>query len=333
MSRNFPLGIHPHVWKEYDLELKDYETHKSTIRVSTPQGEFALRKNKVTKEQMIRMNEVVQFLREQSFHAPKIIPNKYGDLFVPTENEMVYFTKWVIGNPLTLNHQPHMLAMVKGMAKMHQLGFSFTPALSDYYYLSENYIRNTWLERLEWLDKYHKKLKRKSSLTTFEHILLTYLPFIRDWAAEAIEHFNQWLIEYNSFEQLRKTISHGRIHHRNVLLTEYQRLVFIDFQYVSMDSPVRDLAGFVRKYILNKEHRNWASQWIKAYEKIVPLKKEEKKLLAIYLLFPERLISLIQNYEKKRRDWPEELYLNKLQIRFAQQKEMLWFIDQSQWLD
>ncbi len=333
MSRDFPLGIHAHVWKEYDIDTKDYEVFKSVIRIRTSQGDFALRKAQVSREQMIRMSEVVQYLRNHSFHVPKIIPNKYGDLFVPTESGMVYLTKWVMGGPLLLNHQAHLLSMAKGMANMHQLGFSFTPTHSNYHYLSEETIRDTWNQRIGWLQKYSKKLKRKGNLTTFEHVLLSYLPFIQEWASDAVVQLQQWLIEYHSFQQLRKTISHGRIHHRNVLLTDYQKLLFLDFHYLSLDSPVRDLAGFIRKYILNKEHRTWASQWIKAYESIVPLNKQEKKLLAIYLMFPERLITLIQNYEKKSKDWTSEIYLAKLQTRWGQQKEMLWFVDQNRWLD
>lgn len=325
--------IHPHIVKEYDLQLKKTKNIRSVIKVESQLGKFAIKKTNMSYTQIRRMNEVLQFLAERQFPVSPIVSNKFGDIYVPADDGIIYVTKWVEANPLTLNHHPHLLSVITMMASLHKLGFSFTPKTLDYHYVDELYIRHSWEERINWIKKYHKKLKRKTSLTTFEHIFLTHIPFLKEWAEEALEHLNQWMIQYDSIGKMRKTICHGRIHHRNTIITPNEKMFLLDFEHVSLDTPVRDIAYFIRHYILNKEHRNWAKQWISAYQKIVPLSLPETKLLAIYLLFPERMLTLAKRYDQREKDWSEDVYLKKLQIRWEQMKEMIWFIDQHQWLN
>ncbi|WP_339059946.1 phosphotransferase [Tepidibacillus marianensis] len=175
--------------------------------------------------------------------------------------------------------------------------------------------------------KYQKQLRRNQGLSTFEHVLSTYIPFLKDWAEDAIDQLEQWVIEYQSIQEQRKTICHGNYHHRNIIIVQ-GKLMILDFENISFDTPVRDLAHFIRQYILNKENRIWAMEWLEVYQKIMFLNLAEKRLLSILLLFPERMFSLIKGYEEKEKRWSEEIYLKKLQVRWSQMRELIWFIDQ-----
>ncbi|MFT9487643.1 MAG: phosphotransferase [Tepidibacillus sp.] len=324
----FEFDIHPHVIDEYDFQVSQIKWYGSVAKIETQLGVFAVKKANMSGSQAIRMNEILQFLQEHRWNTSTIVSNKFAEPFVPVKNGIVYVTKWVEGEHLTLNHRPHFLVMVKVMAHLHKLGFEYNPEPFSYHFVDETYLRNSWEERLKWLKKYQKKLTRKESLTTFEHVILSYLPFLKEWSEEALEHLTQWVIQYNSIGDLRKTICHGKFHHRNMLLKPNGKMVLIDFDHVSLDTPVRDLANFIRKYILNKEHRFWAQEWFDRYQKIVSLTEPEKKLLAIYLIFPERIFTLAKKYEEKQQYGLEEQYLKKLQIRWGQMKEIIWFIDQ-----
>lgn len=325
--------IHPHIPNEYDFRIIKAEKVKSVIKVTTRLGIFAIKKSQVSHHQAKRMNEILHFLKEQQFPAAPMIPNKFGDLLVPVKDGNIYVTKWADGEPLKLNMNNHLLKMVEVMAQMHKIGLEFQPRSMTYqHHLDEMFIRRNWEERIDQLKKYYKLLKRKGSNSTFEYLFLTYYPFLKDWSEEAVERLSEWVIQYHSTDSLRKTISHGRIHHRNALIMPDGEVLLLDFDHVRIDTPVRDLAYFIRNYISNKENRKWTSIWVKSYENILPLAASEKKLLASYLLFPDKMMTLVRHYEQKEKDWPEEEYTRKLQIRWEQMKEMIWFIDQSQWL-
>lgn len=327
------IDIHPNILKEYDFEVKNLVKMGSAIKVESNLGTYTFKKTDISLTQAKRMQEILEFLKQNNFPVPVLMPNKFGDIFIPVKDSIIYVTKWIEGKPLTLNYNPHLLKSISMMAHMHNIGFSFISQTSDYRYIDEIHLKNSWEERINWLQRYHNKLKRKSSKTTFEHIFLTYIPFLKDWSEEAVEHFNQWVIQYNSMEKMRKTISHGRFHHRNIVITPKEKVFLIDFDHVSIDTPVRDLAYFIRNYILNKEQQMWALEWVRNYQKIVKLTSAEKKLLGIYLLFPERMFTLAKRYEEKQYNWSEDVYLKKLQVRWAQMKEMNWFIDQYHWLN
>ena len=322
-------GIHPHVFQEYDFEVHQVDIHRSVIKVKTQLGDFAVKKTMGQPIRVEQMKEAMDFLSAQQYPVNPILPNKFGDLYVPVSDGFVYVSRWVEGNHLKLNSQPHLLSGIKAMAKLHRIGLKYTPNdLSQLPSMSEIYILNMWKQRIIWLKKYQKQLRRKSGLTTFEHVLVTYLPFLKDWAEEAVDLLEQWVIEHHSIGDQRKTICHGKFHHRNMIVHQ-RSFVVLDFEEVSYDTPVRDLALFIRQYILNKENRIWALDWLDVYQKTMPLNTAEKELLSILLLFPERMFSFIKGYEGKERNWSEETYLKKLQVRWGQMRELVWFNDQA----
>lgn len=321
-------GIKPHILTEYDFIVETITKNKSIIKIEGPTGEFALKKAKINKNQADRMYDILQFLRKNGISVPEIIPNKFGENLIPVKDGVIYISKWIYGEEVKLNNNQDMLMLIWMLAKIHALGFGYDTKNYDYRYVDELYIRNSWEERVDWLKRYYKGLKKKSPLTTFEHIALTYVPLIIDWAEAAIEELNQWIIENNSVKEMRKTICHGKFHHRNAIINN-DEVIILDFEHVSIDTPVRDLAYFIRHYLVNKEHRQWARQWLEVYNEHVVLAGSEKKLLSIYLTFPERLISLLKKYEQKQNNWSEEDYLKKLQLRWGQMKEILWFVDSS----
>ncbi len=325
-------GISPAIVKEYDIDLKKATKLRSIIKVESQLGTFTIKKAKISYTQAERMKEILHYLKKHDLNVQQLLPNKYGDYFIPVTDGVVYATKWIEGKSLKINHGPHLRSLISMMAYMHRIGFSFVPNKNfTYRYVDELYIRNTWQDRLNWFKHYNQKLKRNKN-TAFEHLIQSYSTFLIDWGEEAIEHLNQWIIKYSSISKLRKTIIHGKFHHRNSILTEDQKLYLLDFDHASIDTPVRDIANFIRHYILNKEHQMWAKDWIKLYQKQVELSTAEKKLLGIYLLFPERILSLTNRYEQKHYNWSEEFYLKKLQIRLDQMKELVWFVDAQQWV-
>ncbi|OEF98066.1 hypothetical protein BHF71_03335 [Vulcanibacillus modesticaldus] len=327
------IGIYPHIFTEYDFQVKSVNRIKSVFKIETQFGEYAVKKSKISKVQAERMKNVLEYLENNNYPVVNLLKNKYGDAFIDLEGSIVYVVKWIDGKPLTLNYYPHLLKSISMMAQLHKLGFSYHQKVSKTPFVDEIYLRNYWEDRISWLKKYEKKLKKKVSKTTFEHIYLTYIPFLLDWAKEAVEYLNNWVIQYNSIGGLRKTICHGRFHHRNIIITTDDRIKLIDFDHFSMDTPVRDIAFFIRHYILDKENRNWTQDWLDAYQQLVPLDVAEKKLLAIYLLFPERMIVLAKRYVDKVNNLSDLEYLNRLQVSWTQMKEMVWFIDSQRWLN
>ncbi len=326
------IGVHPHVFSEYDFQINRLSKIKSVVKIETQIGTYALKKSKINSDQFQKMNRIIKYLDDNRFPIATIIPNKFGDLYIPGEDGIIYVTKWVEGQALTLNNNKHLLLAMSTMANMHKLGLSFDKGKQKYQYIDELYIKKSWQASLEWLKKYQRKIKEKESNTAFEHIFRTYIPFIQNWAEEAVNHLNDWVIQYNSIEDIRKTICHGRYHHRNIIMTPEGYIVLLDFNNVSIDTPVRDIAFFIRHYILNKEWQKRGEEWIEKYQKIYPLLPYERKLLSTYLIFPEKIISLAKRYDQKQKTISEDIYFKKLQTRWVQTKELIWFVDRQGWL-
>lgn len=325
-------GINPYVLSEYDWELRKATRIRSVIRVETESGIFALKRTNISMAQANRMSRVLKYLVASQFPIANLLTNKFGEEFIPVKKGLIYVTRWIPGKPIKLNFNPHLMLIVSQMAQLHKLGFSFAEAADNFPPSNVLQLKSSWSNKLEWLKDYQRTLKKKFSITTFESIYLSYLPDIIKWAEEALERLNQWVIQYDSSLAMRKTITHGKLHHRNTLISPEGKMCLLDFEHVALDTPIRDLAYFIRLYILNKEHQMWAKDWLSEYQKRVPLEIKEQKYLAINLFFPERLINLAQRYETVPKAGIDDDYLKKLQIRLGQMKELFWFVDQYSWL-
>lgn len=326
------IDIHPHIFKEYDMQIIELSKIKSITKVKSQIGTFAIKKSTMSKTQFQNMNQVINYLDDKKLPVSKIVPNKYGDFYVDYTDGLVYTTKWINGEHLTLNNKEYLLSAISLLGQLHSIGLYFKKKNLRFNYLDEIAIKNSWIKSIEWLKRYRNKLKMQEVRSTFEHIYFTYISFIIDWACEALEQLNNWIIEYGSIMNLRRTICHGKFHHRNIIVTPENKKYLVDFDHVSYDTPVRDLAFFIRNYILNKECRDWIEECLVNYQHINTLLSEEKKLLSIFLLFPEKIITLGQNYYSREKNLAEDFYLKKLQVRWAQIRELIWFVDRHGWL-
>ena len=95
------------------------------------------------------------------------------------------------------------------------------------------------------------------------------------------------------------TICHGRINRKNIVVGKNKKIYFINFEKATIDTHVKDLALFFRRYA---PYIQWdpavGHDWLVGYNQRFPLTHGEKLLLGCYLLFPEKVISEVLQHGK-----------------------------------
>ena len=141
---------------------------------------------------------------------------------------------------------------------------------------------------------------------------------------EALEYIQRCGID----ELCEKTISenriiHGSYNYHNVLFTS-SGIATTSFERTHLQLQVMDLYDFVRKLM---EKNNWNLYLLQTvlehYQKVRPLSKEEKKLLYIWMIYPEKFWKITNFYYNSKKTWMSGKNIEKLQGLQQQKKQRM----------
>ena len=268
-----------------------------------------LRKRKPGEDKPLILTLAYQHLLEDEFeHILPFLKNKFGDSFVTIEDKNFCVTPW-IANQVEEKYSDHWeLRIARGMGKLHartlflkeQLGSAIkvTPLFS-----AQGLLKR-WKSRLQEMNQYKQFAESRNLMSPIEQAFVKQYKYLTELGQRAIKYLKQWNEKMSNHQLHRTVLCHGHIHRKHVVHDQKQ-FYFVHFDQANLDTPVRDVALFLRRHLgkmLEKEEE-YAMSWLEAYEKEFPLLKEEKLLLAIYLLFPERVFKEIEIYYQGIRDW------------------------------
>lgn len=280
---------------EYDLfplSIKSIDQRNSWY-IKTEQGEFFLKKVEVEREKLIDTVEKFSLLQKMDFSG--MIPykkTKYGEDFLIEERGTFVLFPWV--EKLCEIHELKKweIKVLKQLANLHKLS-EMKPGkgVPEGILLG---VKNKWENRVEEFKSF--RLKKHTRLNSFieegrkRSLRLAYL------AINRLDDINQ---STHLGGNIRTVICHGRINRKNILVGKNRKIYFVNFEKASIDSHVKDLALFFRRYA---PYIHWnpvvGHEWLKGYNQVFPLTHGEKLLLGCYLLFPERVIGEVLQYGK-----------------------------------
>ena len=111
------------------------------------------------------------------------------------------------------------------------------------------------------------------------------------------------------------------------ILFERSKMVMTNFEHAHLDLQCVDVSLFLRKIM---EKQGWrvaqGEKFLGAYEYICPLKDQEREILALRLLYPEKLWKLANHYYHSNKAWIPAKNLEKLKMFASQQKERERFV-------
>lgn len=107
-------------------------------------------------------------------------------------------------------------------------------------------------------------------------------------------------------------LCHGNYNQHNILIGA-KRVSIVNFERLSVDLQLTDLYLFMRKI---QEKHNWdaklCAMMLAEYEKKCVLSLEEKQILKILFLYPEKFWKLVNHYYNNNKAWISQKDLEKL---------------------
>lgn len=319
------------VLEQYELEVVSMRRGRGSYILETSQGLRIFSDYSGSENKALFQNCVMEKIREGGYaNVDLILPNKEGALISRDWEENKYVVKeWYVGRECDTGSESEILAAVANLARLHQL-----MVLEEDNGFRENFTARSTAREVEAangeLRRIRRFVRRKNDKCEFERLFLSCFEQYYEQASEA-----QRQLGYNFRADLKgwagqgsfgSRVCHGDYNHHHVLICGYE-MATTNFDNCRFDVQISDLYRFMRKIL---EKHDWnvrlGMKMLERYTQERPLDREERSILYVKMLYPEKFHKLANYYYGSNKAWVSNRFLEKLERLNAQEEKRKRFV-------
>lgn len=317
------------VLEQYDLEIKSTRRGRGSYICETPQGPRILSDYTGSENKALFENCIMEKIRAGGYHSVDVIlPNKEGALISRDWEGNKYVVKeWYVGRECDTSSENEILAAVSNLARLHRLMHLEPDSEFCKSFTAQPPLRELQGQNAE-LRKIRSYIRKKNDKGQFERLFLNCYEKYYDQAVEAEEKLAKagplFAGQKASKDQkvsgsrhnsdgYQGSVCHGDYNHHHVLMCGYE-IATTNFECCKFDFQVNDLYRFMRKIL---EKHDWSQRlgmrMLERYTLERPLSGEERRLLYVRMLYPEKFRKLANYYYGSNKAWISGRFLEKLE--------------------
>lgn len=175
-------------------------------------------------------------------------------------------------------------------------------------------LENSYTRHNRELKRVRQYIRNKNNKNEFEVCVLASFDSFWHKAEESLHLIGEMDLETRMKEGVEKGIYiHGDYTYHNVLFVE-NKTATTHFEHTQNGLQIQDLYDFLRKTM---EKNNWSPAFgiavLESYDKRKTLSREEKRLLYVQLLYPEKYWKVLNQYYNNKKSWISARNISKLQ--------------------
>lgn len=307
---------------QYDLEIVRTRKGRGSILVDTPKESYVFAEYAGTEEHLAAEHDLLTQLSEyKEVFAETILPTREGTLTVKDNDAVRYFLKtWQEGRECRVEERSDCILAMQQMAVLHNCFEELRVvkgSLPGYLPETEYQKKNRELRRIR------KYLKQKGTKQPFERLLWKVSDSFLE-QGETLEE--EWKNLVSQAERPAGRLCQGDFQYHNLVFTR-RGWFLMNFERCCLDSPVRDLALFLRKSL---EKEDWSvslgQELLETYEKKRPLTKYDRLDLCYRLSYPEKFWKISNFYMNTPKAWIPAKNTRKLERVIAQETNKQTFL-------
>jgi len=309
--------------EKYDLTIKNTSKGRGAIIADTEKGMVQLVEYNGPIENLLMEEILLQKLAER-FGGPLdlIVRTAEEELFCSDYEGKKYIVKhYLEGQECNVTEEEACEKAAKALAQLHKAlrGLEF-PKEMNVPGKSDN-LREDFDRRTAEIIRTRNFIRKSPHKEEFELMFLASCERYLEQAALAYSFLDKECLEVlGKKQQEERMMVHGDCTHHNVIFAK-QGVTFVNFEKAGAHLQAKDIYLFMRKTL---EKNNWsydlALKMLSAYEKELPMEKEEKIYLYSRFLYPEKFWKIANGYLNRRKSVPARRQQEKL-AAFEQREE------------
>ena len=252
--------------RKYHLKPKKYTKKNNTICIETETEKYVIKENK-------KDNKILDYLKTRNFdYIPKIINNKYDKYKI-----MEYI------DSIEVPAEQKIIDLIDLVSLLHYKTTHYKEITEDTYKETYEDLKNN----IEYLYSYYNDLitiiETKVYMSPCEYLIARNISTIFKSISIAYEKLEEWYQIVKDKKKQRLVVLHNNLELDHFI--DNGKKYLISWNKSKIGIPIFDLYKLYLKHGLEFDFQ----ELLKRYEKNYPLLEEEKKLLFILMLLPQKI--------------------------------------------
>ncbi len=309
------------LWEGYGLRFFGGNRIRTGYLCKTDKEIVEIRKVNIEKNHILFEHELKQHLIKKGFcHISTFLITKENLPYYVLDKDCYVAERPLETQPLDEEEKQTFIIGAKTLSKLHKSAKGLQSKQG--YFSGEKRLEKYEKRRIELL-KIKKRIEKQSSYTPLDLLIKQNFEYYIEKIEQAKELFHQ--AQYCDIMQkatIEKTVCHNAFKGENIQQDTNGVIFVTGFGKCSYDSTVVDLALYLRR-LLKKQQCDiqTAEKMLCAYEQEMPLSKQDKILLLALLSYPEKFLSLCNEYYNKRRVCISPAMIERMQLCIASIEE------------
>lgn len=304
--------------EQYDITVLRSGKGREAMLCETNKGLMLLKEYTGAEERIEAEAWLLDKLSERKVKTDSYVRNKEGRVVTTTaaaDNKRYYLKNWPEGQEIDIKSTAGTDVAVKTLAFLH-MNMNEIEVPQELVFLQGRPFE-------EDIKRHHKELKHirgfirsKRRKSDFELKVLEYFDLFYGQGEKALEYMASETCRGKTGllgGQNMKTLCHGNYNQHNVL-ADGKDVFVTNFDKVAYNNQITDLYLFLRKCM---EKQNWNPELgihlLREYNKVKQITPEDKRILHILFLYPEKFWKIVNHYYNGNKSWISQKSVVKLQ--------------------
>lgn len=312
------------LFNKFDLNVIDVVPVRDVYMASTDKGNKILKKVEYTIEELKYIDDLLNYIRNKFNRIISFAKNKDGKIYTIWNGDMYCIMDVVQGRECNFSNPIDVCTAAKALGELHIASEGFKTNLSNKY--NNGKLIDNFKRRIQEMNFFKSIALAHEKKSEFDEIFLKDVEYYIDQIRDSISLLEDSYYYKLCSEEDKIVVCHHDLAHHNILIYN-EEAYFIDFDYAIIDLKVHDLCNFMNKVIKNFCFDiEKANLIIDNYSTTNSLNKRELEVLYAMLTFPEDFYSIAKDYYTRRKDWEEEVFLNRLKKKSSYKEDREEFL-------
>ena len=319
------------LFSEFNLLVSDVVPVRKVFILNTDKGDKVLKKVSYDTCQLELINHAIEYIKKNNFNRLiEFEKTKKQSIYLQWKDDLYCIMNLVEGRECEYSNPVDITLTSRSLAEFHRAseGLMYQGEFKNLLIKNpERYFSGKIIERfnkrLEELVVFKNIANLSENKSEFNDIFLEHEKYYEENIMESINILEQSQYYELCNEEEKVVFCHHDLAHHNILINK-EEVHFLDFDYGVVDLRVHDICNFINKaiksftYDIEKCH-----DILREYSSVNPLEQRELEVLYGMLSFPEDFYSISKDYYTRRKQWSEEVFLNRLKrkVEYREDRE------------
>lgn len=314
------------LFNRFDLVIYDIVPLRSVYMVSTDKGEKILKKAEYTEEELKFIYDLLIYIKNKFSRVIDFVKDKNGEIYTIWQGDMYCIMDMVTGTECDFSSPVDLISASEGLGELHLASEGFKSSLSNKYNTGK--LIDRFKRRIQEMNFFNSIASAHENKSQFDEIFIKNVEYYIKQIDKSVKMLEKSAYYKLCSEEDKIVICHHDLAHHNILINN-RKAYFIDFDYAIIDLKVHDLCNFINKVVKNFAFDIEKTKIImENYCTKNSLNKREIEVLSAMLTFPDDFYSISKDYYTKRKDWDENIFLERLKKKIGYNEDREEFLEE-----